>query len=1012
MKKGRLLSGLFFAALLGIAGTLVAQPKANYRNNLVEIGPDNIAGRTRALVADINARTLYVGGVTGGLYKMTFDENNLGGQVWDFVPCQIDGEQVTLPITDMLRTSNGTIYIATGEGYLTHGVSDDLMSPKGRGLYSYNPSTGTFALIAPTNPRTNADWTYINKLAALERDGHTYFYAGTTKGLFRWNITSDADWNRPEKVYNGPVEDIEIVSNDNMLFFTSGNKLYKVGNVTGASQPVDISASNPDFGCAVRIEIAAAHSDRTYLYAVVADTLDGLAGVYLTNNQQSWTKLTTSTIVPFTKTNNGWHNCALAINPANHKQIYIGGATLWVGQGYVENSYYQWNKLSYSESELNGGNYMGTVYSNSMFVHSGIHNIVPVHIGGNTIYFMATDGGVYVCSGGSYFTALNKGLNITQFNGIAIAPDGSIIGGASENSCPFIQSRMARDGGNINNTWYDNSSARNHMANVLWNGNGGKVEVSMFQQFKPQSRREIIVSSESGFGRAYADYGDYTNTQTWTQGRAFTSDKVSHGHAVPQMVLWETTNNTSYADSIQFTIDTLGVIMRGSQELQLSSDFHVQRGDKIIVPSPAHLNYPFTYTFDHNFVVKDEMTHYVHNPIASRLFVTGYKASGKSCVFMTFTPTDHRKVWSETETQQNRKMNWSTIYESDFGFHVHAIAVSNDGDGVFINVVDDTTGENFVMRVYNITSVNPNSQQSISAQLEFCKDWDGMMRTTLFDTLTFNGQTMLTRPITSMVFDTRAGKDDLVITLGGYDTTNTPNLYLVKNASNKATRTAVAKSVTNSQHHVTAASPVYCALIEKTTGEVYAGTEEGVYVASSSSFNGTPQWNIYGDFIGVPVMQIRQQTNALQTQRFETHTGINTERYIFAKTKYPNALYFATYGRGVFMAMKYVPDTVNAIVDESDYEGIRLVQSSNNTVSVYPNPARDRVQLQLSVADAGRAVVNVYDVNGRRVYSRDMGVVAEGDHAIELNCSTLPRGMYLVNVNFGRQTATTKLVVR
>ncbi|MBQ9473874.1 MAG: T9SS type A sorting domain-containing protein [Bacteroidales bacterium] len=987
---------------------------------MIELGPDNIAGRTKALLVDRSTNTLYTGGVAGGLFKMVFDGDiasgafRLGEQVWEYVPCNIGDEQLTLPITDLLRTSNGTIYIATGEGYLSHGVTDNLMSPKGRGLYTYNPSTGSFALVASTNPRNNADWTYINKLACLEEGGHTYFYAGTTEGLFRWNITTDADWNRPTKVYNGPVQDIEIMGSDNMLFFTSGNKLLKIGNVTGESQPVDISGSNPDFGCASRIEIAVAHSDKTYLYAMVADTLNGLGGVYLTTNQQTWTKLTTSTIVPFTKSNNGWHNSSLAINPANHKQIYIGGASLWVGQGFVENSYYQWNKLSYTESELNGGNYMGTVYSNSMFVHSGIHKILTLHEYGVTVYFIATDGGVYMGSdASSSFVALNKGLNITQFNGIGIAPDGSVIGGASENSCPFIQSRMAHDGGSINNTWYDNTTARNHMANVLWNGNGGKVEVSMFQQFKPQSRREVIVSSESGFGRAYADYSDYTNTQTWTQGRAFTSDKVNHGQVVPQMVLWETTNNTSFADSITFTIDTLGVIYRGNQEIRIgSSDFRVQRGDVIRVPSPAHLNYPFMYTFDHSFVVKDEMQHYVHNPISNRLFVTGIKTNGKSCVYMTSTPTDHRKVWSETEPNPNRKMNWSTIYECDYGFHVHAIAVSNDADALFVNVVDDTTGENYVLRVYNITSANPNNLQTVIAQLEFCKDWDGMMRTTLFDTLSFNGQKMLTRPITSMVFDTRAGKDDLIITLGGYDTTNTPNLYLVKNANNIATRTVVAKSVTNGQHNLTAASPVYCALVESTTGEVYVGTEEGVYVASANSFNGTPQWNIYGDFIGVPVMQIRQQTRALQAQRFETHTGINTENYVFAKTKYPNALYFATYGRGVFMDMKYVTDTVNEIVDESDYTGIRLVQSGNNTVSVYPNPASDRTLLQLTVTDAGRAVVNVYDVNGRRVYSRDMGVVAEGNHDIELNCSSLPRGLYLVNVNFGRNTATTKLVVR
>lgn len=1015
MKSRRVLIGLFLATLLCSTGVVTAQTKANYHNDLIEIGPDNIAGRTRAVLIDQNSRTLYTGGVAGGLYKKVVNSASweLAAEPWEFVPCTIGGAQVTLPVTDLLQTSDGIIYIATGEGYVDHGVNDRVMAPKGRGLFTYNPATGAFALIAATNPQSNADWTYINRLACLERNGHTYFYAGTTKGLFRWDIASESDWSRATKVYDGPVQDIEIVSNDNMLFFTSGNKLFKIGNVTGASQPVDISSSNSSFSTAVRIELASAHSDRTYLYAMVADTLGVLNGVYLTHDQQSWIKLTTSTIAPFNAENNGWLNCAIAVDPTNHKRIFVGGATLWVGQGYVENSYYQWNKLSYSEAELNAGNYMGMVYPNGMFVHSGIHAITPFVMGQQLGYLLATDGGIFAGYGeSSAFTSLNKGLNITQVVGLAVAPDGSVIAGAHDNSCPFIQSRMAHDGGDINNTWYDNSSRRNHMANILWNGNGGQVEASMFQQFKPQSRREIICSSEKGYGRAYADYADYTNTQTWTQASAFTSDKLAAPNAVAQSLLWETVNNTSFADSLTFTIDTLGVIYRNNEAMPINSNFQVRSGDQVIVPSPAHLNYPFRYTFDHNFTVKDEMQHRVLNPIANRMFVSGSRTNNKKGVFMTATPTDHRKVWSESEPNQSRMMIWNTLYECDYDYHTHAMAVSNDGDAIFINVVNDTTGESFIVRVYNITAANPNDIQLCNSQLEFCKDWDGMMRITLFDTILFNGSPWLHRPVTSMVFDPRANTDNLIITLGGFDTTGTPNIYYVKNANNKVSRNVSAKSLTHGASHFTADMPVYCALVEHTTGEVYVGTENGVFTASAASFNGTPSWQPYGAFDGVPVMQIRQQTRNLQSQSFETHTGINTERYVFAKTKYPNALYFATYGRGIFMDMKYVTDTVNEIVSEADYQGIRVAQTGNNSVKVYPNPAANVTVLDIAVADAGNAVVNIYDMNGRKVYSNNMGTLTEGAHQMKLDCTNYAPGVYLVNVNIGRNTATSKLIVK
>ena len=108
-----------------------------------------------------------------------------------------------------------------------------------------------------------------------------------------------------------------------------------------------------------------------------------------------------------------------------------------------------------------------------------------------------------------------------------------------DNSCPFIQSRNAHNGGEPTNQWYDDNpeSNMNHVANVLWNGSGAGVEASMFQQVLPISHRGLFFSCEPGyfsyvtslgdiapvasFGRSFGDYFDYSNTQTWSIGSAF-----------------------------------------------------------------------------------------------------------------------------------------------------------------------------------------------------------------------------------------------------------------------------------------------------------------------------------------------------------------------------------------------------------------------------------------------------------------------------------------------------------
>jgi hypothetical protein len=1078
MKNKKVLFGLIVSAFVGLSCISVAQTKANYNNRLMEIGPDNIAGRVRALVvdqADPTHKTLYAGGVAGGLYKMQTEEF-----MWNYMPCYKNGKEVTLPISCMVQGPDNKLYIGTGEGLAVgENANSAFIVPKGSGLYCFNPADTSFTVVAGTE-----GWSYINQVTYLYRNGNLFFYAATNDGLYRWRVNGSMSLSgAPELVFSdGPVQDIEIVSGDNMAFFTSGSHIYKISNVTNPAQTgtkyTDISSSCPAFGGdALRIELTSAKSDRTYLYAMVANAQGMLDAVYLTHNQQTWNRLTTATITPFDANNTGWHNNTVTVNPQNHKNIFIGGATIWSGEGFVENSYYQWNKVSYTETELNAGNYMEAVYPNPMFVHSGIHAIVPTFetdpVTGDTmwVYYIATDGGVYRTIDFTSFASYNKGLNTVQFNGIAVAPDGSVVGGATDNACPFIQARLEHHAGDVNHTWYDNGSTQNHIANVLWFGDGGQVEASMFQQVLPQSRRGLFFSSTGGdfaisgsfgtqsianFGRAYADYADYNNTQTWTIGAAYLEKSIASTNLHPQMSLWETLNNEGF-DSITFNIDTLGVFYRNNTEisfadtsalLRISPDpsnpkyrwaanVQIQAGDKIIVGSKPHFNYPFTHVFNSSFKIIDtnyvndsivvrvngndtiwrdttyripytNLQQKVHDPIASRMFVSGKNTNGQGVVRMTKSSTDYSKVWTAEDAGTSITMHWYDIFAAPGGSG-HAFqstgytAVSNNGDAVFINVID-TLGKHFVIRISNMNAATGQTYVKLNAQLNYQGTYPDMPRITHMDTIMLSGDNYnFDRPITSMYVDRRANKDMLLITFGG-DTT-TPNVYVVNNANNPATRTITGQVVNNGR-------PVYSGIIEYTTGTIYVGTGDGVFTTSESSFSGTPTWVAYGAFNGVPVTSIRQQVNTLKRERYTSHTGINEEVYLFAKTKYPYAMYFGTYGRGVFMDMQYVTDTVNEIVDSADFVGITTVDNGTNSISVYPNPASNYTTIQMDVETPANTVLKVYDLSGRLVYSENLGVVNEGRSLYRLNCQNLRNGMYLINMNFGRHSATSKLIVR
>ena len=682
---------------------------------------------------------------------------------------------------------------------------------------------------------------------------------------------------------------------------------------------------------------------------------------------------------------------------------------------------------------------MGSVYSNPMCLHSGIHQIVPTWtvVDGDTVWmnYYATDAGVFADRDGMIgsFRSLNKGLNTVQFNHIAVSPDGSIIGGAVDNSCPFIQSRNAHDGAVPTNSWYDDNpnSVMNHMGNVLWFGNGGGVASSMFQQILPFTRRSIFVSADPGnfvipgglsgyidiasFGRACADYTDYTNTQTWTVAEAFLSDLIHNSNPIPQIKLWETTNNTIWNDSISFVIDTNLTYIHNGQELPLTGNTQIVPGDSILVQSKPNFDYPFYHRFNESFVVKNKMRHRVHNPVVSRAIVNGRAMSGSGAVYMTATPNYFRNVWDQNEASSTdpatleKLMHWATIFTADQGFSVGEIAFSRDGKSVYINVINDSTNQSFLFRLYDFTNTDVNNAMTFKRELGFVKtDYPGNPCITHFDTiLAANGQ-WFNRPMTSIAVDPRDGQDNLVLTFGGYNSTEA-NMVYVKNASNPTTRTVTNINVVNSANAMTVNDPVHSALIEYTTGTIYAGTEKGVLTSASAV---SPSWQNFGAFNGVPVTSIVQQTKSLKRQRYTVREGVNDVTYLFAKTKYPYAIYFGTYGRGIFMDTNYVVDHENEICNEEDWLGITNVDNGENRMSIYPNPAADYATIDLAIVNGGNAVVKIYDITGKMVHSEKLGYLGEGGHQYSINCSMFKHGIYLVNVNIGKESATSKLIVR
>ena len=76
-----------------------------------------------------------------------------------------------------------------------------------------------------------------------------------------------------------------------------------------------------------------------------------------------------------------------------------------------------------------------------------------------------------------------------------------------------------------------------------------------------------------------------------------------------------------------------------------------------------------------------------------------------------------------------------------------------------------------------------------------------------------------------------------------------------------------------------------------------------------------------------------------------------------------------------------------------------------------PNPLRGPGRISFTLAEAGPATVDVFDVQGRAVARLADGPRAAGPHVVGFDASALPAGTYLVRLSAGGQSRTVQAAV-
>ncbi len=472
------------------------------------LGPDNIGGRTRALIIDpTDPNVMYAGGVSGGVWKTI----NAGGH-WDAAGDDLANLAVNSLAID--PRDHNVLYAGTGEGYFREEVRGTGLPLRGNGIFVTRDAGITWLQLPSTS---NPDFQWVNDLAISGHDSRL-IYAATRSGVWR-SPDGGQSWKNvlPTTVKGGCLDlALRPDAAGDFLLASCGTfeqaTIYRAKNAE-SGQTWTAVLSEADMG---RTSLAFAPSQPSTIYALAASNSDQtLLAVFRSDHDGdpgSWSSRITKDSQPrlgtLILTNPisaslrdctgkldspvpmGWYCNTIAVDPKDPERVFAAGVDLFRS----DDGGTTWGLASYWWGDT------------PAYAHADQHNIVfhPQYDGtANQTLFLANDGGVYrtdnaraavatgtdaPCNGrlsSVTFTPVVHNLGVTQFYHGAAFPDGrQFLGGAQDNSTLIgtagsysWRSEIGGDGGYVAVDPVDprHVFAEYQYANIARSDDGGKT---------------------------------------------------------------------------------------------------------------------------------------------------------------------------------------------------------------------------------------------------------------------------------------------------------------------------------------------------------------------------------------------------------------------------------------------------------------------------------------------------------------------------------------------------------
>lgn len=935
-----------------------------------EEGPDNIGGRTRAILIDRNnINRIWAGSVSGGLFVST---NRANG--WSKVE-EYPGSKF---ISSMTQTANGTIFVATGsnnEGWSGDGVhySTDLGV-----TWDVVPGTSGLSRVTEVANAPNSNTVYMATSSGLKK--YTVGDASLTDVATTSGIASAVQVSVDGQVIVAAVgSQRTFVSTDGGANFTDRS---------GQASDNKIPLGSP------RIEYAISPTkNSSNKYSIYASrTNSNLMSMHVSHdNGETWSQFigasgNNSNLNIYR--DQGTYNSILSVRPDDPTSIMIGGIDIWKWKQQVSNPV-SGGFEQISQWFLNP--------TNSKYVHADNHEMK--WDSQNRLY-VGNDGGINLTHDyGITWNTANRGYNVTQFYGIAHDRDGAVMGGTQDNG-----------------TLYNNHTGTTYQEfATVGGGDGFECEISFFNpNVKFQSvyynsiARTIVGGGGEPFNPPYpASYGT-----TGEGGGVFPFHT--------ELYLAEYYDLDS-KDSVLF-VPTKDYAANTS--LRVSSR---STGDSMSIVTPIALYYDDTVNYDP--ALTEDRIFVFDQPTGAKILLGNYNytpfptasgqtppqvgdsllvdfPSGQDTIVVASTGT---YTWYQATNPNSGKVIDLGLDSVKYAVSWDSLTVQDPYQSWYVVYTGANGGEIWGTRdALRFSELNPKWVLLVKGigtnggfDVEFTKDLSTMFVASGNKITRLSGLDVYT---SEPNFSSRVGYQGVLYDVAPTGTSaqtiyngsvegiainpNNPNDLLVMPGFAALKRSNNAMSGTPT---FTTLSPMVSGsnpgsmdgIIDRDDSDILVvGTMSGVF----TSDDGGASWSYNSEgFEGTPVFEVRQN--------WRTFAEGNNR---------PGEIYIGTFGRGIWAS--------STLLGLDENNGGTSEKVFKSKLKMYPNPVSSSTTLEYNLTSSSNVVVNVYSITGALVKTINLKNVSKGAHTLNIDATNFTTGTYIVKMTAGNQSESVKFI--